>query len=132
SCLAEDGKGSIWIGTMDGLDILTKEGKFKHYGDDMQDGKQLSNTLVRSLIFDKQGNLWVGTYDGLNYLDIKTGKFKVYRNIDGEAYSISHNAIRSLYLDPHGCLWAGTYFGGINILDPTTSQFTYYHHNPTE
>ncbi|MCG8310284.1 MAG: response regulator [Cytophagales bacterium] len=120
----------IWIGTAeDGIDVMGKNGEFRHIRHLEGSENSLSNNIIRAFVFD-DSNLWIATFNGLNCLNTKNGKIEVYKNATDKPKSVSHNSIRSLYLDERGFLWAGTYFGGLNILNPTTKQFRHYKHNP--
>ncbi|MDC0584777.1 hypothetical protein OAO55_03505, partial [Bacteroidales bacterium] len=79
TCMLEDSKGYIWIGTYAGLN---------HY--DGYEFTTIKNTIdkeifvsnrIRSLAEDHKGNIWIGTDNGLTIYDYSQEKFKaIYSN----------------------------------------------------
>lgn len=106
-------KGEIWVGTANGLCLLTsrKNGKFmfKNY--------PLNNTdilNVQAITEDRHNNLWVGTKNkGLLKFDKTNHKFVSF--LSDEKYREINSDIRTLNIDSQGSLWIGAY-DGIYIL----------------
>ena len=99
SALAEDGSGSLWIGTdSDGLRRY-RDGKLTAY----RTGQGLSHNDVRALYYDQQGDLWIGTSGGgLNRFH--QGVFTVYTTKNG----LANDVVRAVLRDHAGFVWAGT------------------------
>lgn len=130
--LAQDDKGRIWIGAINGLFILEPETEtiekhtFSH-----EDDHSLGHNSVRSILKDNQGGIWVGTYyGGLNYYhpmapSFDTMTYSTYKN------SISDNTVSCIVEDPHtGNLWIGTNDGGLNEYDRKNNHFSVYRADP--
>jgi signal transduction histidine kinase/ligand-binding sensor domain-containing protein len=120
-----DHRGTLWVGTEDGLDAFDpKTEQFKHYK-----VEALSPNRERTVAEDPQGILWLGTlYNGLHRFDPATGKFTVYRHSDA-AGSLSNDAVAAICVDPSGAIWVGT-ANGLNRFDPASGAFTaYYEHD---
>jgi len=110
--LFRDGK-NIWIGTFDGLDILS----FSPF-----DLFNLGNSSVFSDILsfgeDTSGHFWVGTYSGLYRYVEDTGIHSRYK-LDSSYFEdqrVSTIAAR------RNELWLGVLQGGIHILDTESSN----------
>jgi diguanylate cyclase (GGDEF)-like protein/PAS domain S-box-containing protein len=111
--------GSLWIGTMDGLDRLQiASGKVQHFLNDPHDPRTLSGNRVRALFAAHDGSLWVGTHSGLNRLQTAAdGAVLIHRypvSIDADhpstIYGIQEDASGRLWLSSNDGLWR---------LDPT-------------
>src|ERR1700732_3831763 len=63
TCILQDQKGFIWIGTRDGLNKYDGY-KFTIYRNNPEDPASISGNYIWNMIEDKQGNLWIGTVDG--------------------------------------------------------------------
>src|SRR5258705_13783174 len=65
TCIIQEGRGFIWVGTDDGLNRYDGY-QFVTYRFDPKDSLSLSNNLIADIIQDREGNLWVATRNGLN------------------------------------------------------------------
>ncbi|MBW8050421.1 MAG: PAS domain S-box protein [Cytophagales bacterium] len=112
--MLSDSKGSVWIGTRDGLVKYTlpktKGGKpvIKIYSqkDGLLAPPGAPVTSVMVLFEDSQQNLWAGTFGGLSKLNLNgsMSKFKSYTTDDG----LTANSIKAICEDNKGNLWIGT------------------------
>ena len=96
SCVLEDSKGFLWIGTYQGINKYDGN-KLITYKNTI-DLSILTSNRVRSISEDKRGNLWIGTDEGLTVYNYSQEKFiKVYSNKinDKEA---NGPIIRSIYI----------------------------------
>jgi ligand-binding sensor domain-containing protein/signal transduction histidine kinase len=130
TCVVQDRKGYIWIGTEDGLNRYNgyKVDIYKH---DPSDNRSVSNNGIRSLFEDSNGKLWIGTDDGLNVFDVDIEKFQNYKS-NGAATGMSSNQITCMEEDAFGQLWIGTAGGGLNIFNTTTSTWKTLKKNPKD
>ncbi len=108
TCIYEDEKGLLWLGTMEGgvhvFDPVTSRvvAIYAH-----ENGLRNNNAV--GILPDNQGNYWVSTFNGLSYLDTKRKTFRNYTTADG----LSHNEFNrfSCFLDRENNRF---YFGGMN------------------
>ncbi len=119
NCLHEDAqRGLLWIGTMDGLDLLqTGDGKLRHFLNDPHDPSTLSGNRVRAIVPARDGSLWIGTHSGLNHLQAAgNGSFRIRR------YAVGSDAdhagtVYGILEDARGRIWfSGN--DGLAWLDP--------------
>ena len=123
-----DSEGSLWIGTVKGLDRLDeKSGKFEHFKNIPGDPESLSDNWVWPIFEDTKGNLWIGTVKGgLNNFDTETGIFQNFKNDPTDPKSLSDNFVFSIYQSRSGLIWIGTNAGGVNYFDPSSKLFEHY------
>jgi signal transduction histidine kinase/ligand-binding sensor domain-containing protein/DNA-binding response OmpR family regulator len=131
TCIVQDKKGFIWIGTRDGLNKYDGY-TFTIYRNNPEDSASISGNFIWSMEEDRQGDLWIGTIDGgLNKYDHKKDRFVRYRSGAHNPSGISHNAVQSVLEDSQGNVWVGT-VNGLNLLDRKKNTFTHYWHNPSD
>lgn len=127
--LAVDGRGWLWMGEDEGVDLLNPYTlQFSHFRsqDKPQQGRALSNNSITYIGVDKDGNAWIGTRDGLNRFDYSTNSFSnVYRADADNPAAISNNIINVIYNDRKGRLWIGTE-DGLNQFDFANKRFVRY------
>jgi signal transduction histidine kinase/ligand-binding sensor domain-containing protein/CheY-like chemotaxis protein len=121
--IAEDGRGSLWLGTnllgLISLDPVT--GQWKNYSFKKDDPGSLSNSRVNATYVDRSGLIWAGTQNGLNQLDPKTGRIKAYFERDG----LAGNVVGCILDDRQGNMWMSTN-NGISRFDPRQQTFKNY------
>lgn len=138
SVIAQDGAGTLWFGSGDGLRRITVEElgnkgirekksassnisrtplfPYPPTAFTVRDG--LPNNDVKALHFDLSGKLWIGTLSGL--AKYENERLTAYTEKDG----LSGNHVRSIYEDSEGTLWIGTYDNGLTRLKD--GKFTAY------
>ncbi len=60
--LAKGSGGSIWVGTLEGLNVLSPD-------DESIVQVETAHETIRSLLLDSSNRLWIGSYGGLQYWD---------------------------------------------------------------
>jgi len=76
----EDGSGTLWVGTAEGLNKFDRANEiFTHYRE--KDG--LPNDVIYGILEDDQGNLWLSTNQGISKFNSRTKTFKNYDVSDG-------------------------------------------------
>ncbi len=126
--ILRDSKGSLWIGTFDGLNKLDEEtGKFIHFKNNPDDPNSISDNFVWPVYEDSRGILWVGTVrGGLCKFDPQTNSLINYKNDPSDPTSLNDNYIFSIYEDRSGVIWVGTNTGGLNYFHPSSQVFEHY------
>ena len=116
TCIIQDDRGFIWVGTDDGLNRYDGY-QFIIYRNNPKDSNSISNNFIGDIIQDHQGNIWITTKNGLNKLDTKTGMFVRYTHNPADTNSISRNELSKLTLDTDGNIWITTVAGGLDQFD---------------
>ncbi|MFW5693851.1 MAG: two-component regulator propeller domain-containing protein [Alkalispirochaeta sp.] len=116
--IARDSAGTLWVGTLDGLNRLDEEtGTFTRYG---VSERHLPNKVVRDIHLDAGGTLWVGTYGGLSRYDPETDTFETWDSDDAASTALPSDFVMSIIDDPtnRDHLWVGTWGGGVSLFHP--------------
>ena len=121
NAMLPDGRGGIWMGTDDGLQLYATatnswQRRYTY-------GSGLNAAEVLSLCFDGRGRLWVGTDGGgVNILDTAVGAF-VHILPGRGRYNLSSESVYSISADNESRMWIGLRKGGCNVLDEYKSPF---------
>ena len=67
--IAQGSGGRIWIGTLEGLNVLSPD-------DESIVQVETAHETIRSLLLDSSNRLWIGSYGGLQYWDEDAGEVK--------------------------------------------------------
>jgi len=132
NCIAEDSKGSVWLGHFRGLDIYNPlSRKFSHYFINPDDPGALGGR-VAVVYRDKVGMMWLGTFQsGLYRYDPNRQKFGLYRDIQESKKSLADNYTLSVLEDTAGTLWVG-HDRGLERRDANSGKMTRYRHDPRD
>ena len=97
--LAEDGAGTLWIGTVSHGLLALGSGGLRSWT--IADG--LVHNSVTSLVPSREGALWVGTVGGISRRE-PDGRWSSVTSADG----LPSNYVTALFERPDGALWAAT------------------------
>ncbi|MBZ4188311.1 hybrid sensor histidine kinase/response regulator transcription factor [Niabella beijingensis] len=123
-------KDRIWVGSFNGLYVLTDPGKNRFTrADRLGILSKQENKRVRRLFKDSRGFLWIAgdSQSGPLRINLTSGRYekKSFPIRDKGAGTISDNFVTAFYEDAAGALWLGT-LNGLNRFDPATEQFTHF------
>ncbi|HET6603457.1 MAG TPA: EAL domain-containing protein [Xanthomonadaceae bacterium] len=122
NCTWEDGRGRIWIGTLDGLNVLDpSSGRMQRLLHDPVDPQSLSGNLVRAVVETRDGSRWVATHSGLNraieHADGRIGFERI-----GTEQGLPDPTVYGVLEDARGRLWLSGN-NGISRFDRATGEF---------
>jgi signal transduction histidine kinase/ligand-binding sensor domain-containing protein/DNA-binding response OmpR family regulator len=123
SAIFEDKDKNIWFCSYYGIDVLMRNGRFRHY---IHDPKKPDNSLlmnnVMSVSQDSRGLMWISTLEGLNIYDLKKDKFSVLTKENG----LPDNAVLGILEDNNHTMWLSTPKGLSNVkVTKHKSNYTY-------
>ncbi|MBL0174599.1 MAG: hypothetical protein IPP94_04905 [Ignavibacteria bacterium] len=131
TCIMEDRKGFMWIGTRNGLNRFDGYA-FTRFLHSPSDAGSISASSISAMVIDKARRLWVATSDsGVNLYDRNSGRFSRIRTTSPVGQALSDDRIRCMMEDSKGTIWIGTY-NGLNALDPATRRIRQYLPNPAD
>ncbi|MCX7985837.1 MAG: LuxR C-terminal-related transcriptional regulator [Bacteroidales bacterium] len=123
--LFADSKGRIWISTLVGLNVATKNTSgrwvFKRYYHHPDDTSSLFSSTVLFVTEDMRRNIWIGTTSGLNKYNEKLDKVQQIKPSTG----LLNCEIKSIIDDEYGNLWMGSDIGLI-YYSPKTNKAAIY------
>ncbi|WP_299550821.1 two-component regulator propeller domain-containing protein [Seonamhaeicola sp.] len=119
-----DNRGRLWLGTYNGLKIVSKNKDVVTLRANLDDKKSLSKNSIKSLFKDKKGSIWIGTYyGGINLWDEANGNFRnMTQNKAGKGLNYSVVSSIENYGDD---IFLGTEGGGINVWNKQTNTYEY-------
>lgn len=105
--------GQLWIGSEDGLFLITDDLKKCHeFTLDPANPNGLHNEFITEIEEDEYGYIWIGSDGGgLTKWDPVEKRFTHYKNALSDPNSLSDNNIEALYIDQKGDLWIGNHKG---------------------
>lgn len=125
NCIYQDKKNRVWIGTDNGLNLLTNTQKyrFKRF---LNTEKQ--NQKIYTITEDHNGTLWLSTSKGLMNMRFSEGKiiFKYFKAFSEALEKSIDNHITSMVEDRENNLWIGTKQSGVSKLDLSTENIINY------
>ncbi len=127
SCIIQDHKGLMWIGTTDGLDRYDGF-KFVVYRNVPGDSTSLANNVINTIFEDHNKNLLIGTEDGLSFYDRGKDRFLNYAIDKSSPLKGINCTVSGIIEDSKGNLWLATNVGLI-YFDRMKNKITNYVHD---
>jgi len=122
TCIAEDGKQRLWIGTRNhGISIYDPSDDLFQHISTSKGNPRLPTNQVRALHIDDAGNTWIGT-ENYGILRITPDRELVIYRIKHRHLSNLVN-VKSIFEDSSGRLWIGSWQNGLLYHDPATDDF---------
>lgn len=117
TCITQDQKGFIWIGTLEGLNYYDgHEIKPLKLAVDGKPG--LPSNRIQSMVLDSLGYLWIGLRDaGLCRYDPKTQSFFLPQFINAQGEDVSNSSVFRVVLGRNNELFAATSSNGLLHID---------------
>lgn len=116
--------GRVLAGTVGGLSVLERTGKFRNFQPVDGDPDSLSHGFITGLALDAHGRLWLSTAGGgLVATDVEdlggTPRFRAIRRRNG----LPHDKLDGVVVDAKGRVWFTTP-SRVGMLDPITGRVT--------
>ncbi len=110
-----DEEGNLWVGTYDGINIISQKGTVEWVRHEDGNERSLSRNTIKCIYKDKQGGMWIGTYYG--GISIYNKAIFNFRNIKAKSgdSGLSYNVVSSI-TSANDELYLATEGGGITII----------------
>jgi len=113
----EDSLGNIWIGTENGLNIISEQqGKWsiQHIQQQLGNPKSLSHNAVLSIIETQNQQIWIGTNGGgISVFDLQGNFVKLIKYGNSNSANYLNKFVSGLFLDSNNNIWVGTAGNGL-------------------
>jgi ligand-binding sensor domain-containing protein len=129
TCIAQDAKGFMWIGTEDGLNRYDGY-SIGVYRSNMSDSTTITWNSVNAMMVDRKGRLWVSA-SGASLYDERRDGFVRYVNSPTDSFSLPNNHVTAFTQDTGGSIWAAT-DQGVAKLDFRSGRWTDYRNRPND
>lgn len=104
-----DKLGTLWIGTLAGLNIYDYEKNNFIRIDALQ------GIAIQDVFEDNKQRIWVSTFsDGLYQYNRGTDEWRIFKNDQNDHTSLPYNKVLSVYQDSHDRIWITTQGGGFS------------------
>ena len=124
TCIKQDIKGFIWLGTKDGLNKFDGV-TFKTYRHLEENKKSLGNNFVKAIVEAEQC-FYIGTDDGVYIMKLSDETFERLETKLNLADKVIIS-VTSMILDKNGQLWITTMNQGVYIYSPAKSELRRIH-----
>ena len=109
-CIAEDRNNRLWIGTLEGLNILDK----KKFSLKPFENKFTENERINTVTCDSRGNIWIGTSNyGVLKVNPQNGEFERFSKDADSRLKLRSNNISHIYEDRAGNIWISSWKDGL-------------------
>ena len=127
-CLLQDHTGTIWLGSIYGLDIFDPATRsfipFREKYPSVSSGI-LNNRRIICITEDSKGDIWIGTDKGVLRFQRRFKLFTSYNKIYNDNITAEINLVFALAHDKNNKIWIGT-DNGLNCYDPDKDLFYRY------
>jgi len=124
-CIYQDKKNRVWVGTANGLNLLTDTTRyrFKRFLYQKKQGLR-----IYTITEDHHGTLWLSTDNGLMNMRFSENRviYKHFKAYSDELAKAIDNHITTMVEDRENNLWIGTKQTGISKLNLSTENITNY------
>jgi ligand-binding sensor domain-containing protein/AraC-like DNA-binding protein len=119
-------KGGLVIGTLGGVDFLSRNDTFSGHWNSTRATNALSGDFV-NCVYTFGQQLWIGTENG-GITQLKPRFLNIVNFVHDNASvgSLSSGAVNAMYESPTGDLWVGTVEGGLNLLRKGAHDFVHF------
>ncbi len=131
TCIFEDNRGNLWIGTLEGglNKYVESDQRFIRYQSEPNNLNAISGNDISCIQQDRKGILWVGTNsNGMNRYYYDQDRFESIKYNPNESGSLAGNNVFSIYEDQSGIIWIGA--NALNKYNPFKERFNHLKHDP--
>ncbi|WP_312192798.1 two-component regulator propeller domain-containing protein [Sphingobacterium sp.] len=114
--IAVDKSKNIWVGTMEGGNLLQPNGNpIQQIKTSANNPFSINDNSIKTIYIDRQGIVWMGTnFGGINYHHPSAYPFRVDL-ADGDFRHLSGNLVSAIAVDDAENTWVGTERDGLNL-----------------
>jgi len=118
-CIAEDNDHKLWVGTLEGIEIIDK----KNFSISHFKNKYIEHDRINSIIIDSSGDIWIGTTTyGIFHIDTKNKKTLHYSTGKDSPIKLPVNTVNNIYEDKSGRIWVSFWRGGLYFINKGSNK----------
>lgn len=121
TCVFQDSRGFVWIGTTDGLNLYSGN-HITVYRHNPKDPLSLPDNSVHNIAEDKNQNLWITTNGGLTRMNLNSCKVEKVYGRTGDPKDIYSSVV--LLIDTQERIWTAD--NGLDLYDPSCDCFHHF------
>ncbi len=123
--IAEDNRNRIWVGTIEGINIIDK----RNFSIKTLDNPFINKERINAILQDRKGNMWIATTNfGVICMNPETEEFIRYSTENDSPLRLNSNAPTYIYEDSEGKIWLTFWNSGLAVID--TEKNTVIHAPP--
>ncbi len=134
TCIAQDSKGFMWFGTLDGLNKYDGY-HVKIFRSNLEDPHSIPDNSINTIYETNDESLWIGTMSkGVAVYDPVQERFYSIQHDPKDRSSLCNNNVKCIVEDKNGTLWLGTEHGLARLTPDNRDKqvFINYYHNPKD
>ncbi|MFT5676311.1 MAG: ligand-binding sensor domain-containing protein, partial [Paraglaciecola sp.] len=126
--IERDTQGKIWLGTDDGISIISRKKNSVFSIDNNNASKAgLNSRYIFKIFRDSKDSIWFGTYaDGIYKYNQIAARIKHFTRSANNKNTLSNDVIWAFAEDNQSNIWIATQSGGINQFSLKTAEFKHY------
>jgi ligand-binding sensor domain-containing protein/signal transduction histidine kinase/CheY-like chemotaxis protein/AraC-like DNA-binding protein len=129
TAVCANSKGFIWVGTVNGLDVIGQDRKhISHFETGTDKPGEIPVKSIGYIFQDSYGRMWVCTSSGLYLYDETHKRFKAFRHQKNDPGSLPSDVVMTVSQDKMGNVWVGT-SNGLSRLAKDDEHFINYRYN---
>jgi diguanylate cyclase (GGDEF)-like protein/PAS domain S-box-containing protein len=123
-----DTQGKIWLGTDEGISIISKkENSVFSIDNDNASKVGLNSRYIFKIFRDSKDSIWLGTFaDGIYKYNQIAAQIKHFSRTKNNKDNLSNDIIWAFAEDNENNIWIATQSGGINLFALETAKFKHY------
>lgn len=122
--IAEDKQRRIWLGTENGVAVISPNGNIVRFKKEYDNPNSLSDNAIYCILSDTNDNIWIGSYfGGVDYLPNHKSPFRYHKPSMAEG-ALRARIPRMITESEPGTFWIATEDNGIHIYNANTGLFT--------
>lgn len=120
TCVTQDSRGLLWVGTWDGLNIYDSR-SFKILRNEPGNPNTISDNIIRDIEEQRDGIMWVSTDNGINRIDVNSDTIRRFYPGYEDKNPLAEQTF-SITVTPDRNVFCSSFGWGMAFYDETSGQ----------